>query len=114
MKYLKRSQGIKFSIIKSREHSKNVITFAITHTIIISRSIEFDDQITAGNVLTAKIKKLLKEDLERNSLMAIYNNRVENCKSVLIHIILVQIDEFENELYDGKLTLYFYTGYGDD
>ena len=110
MKYLKRSQGIKFSIIKSREHSKNVITFAITHTIIISRSIEFDDQITAGNVLTAKIKKLLKEDLERKFLMAINNNRSEKFKSViLIDNILGRIEESKNELQDGKLTLYFYT-----
>ena len=110
MKYLKRSQGIKFSIIKSREHSKNVITFAITHTIIISRSIEFDDPITAGNVLSAKVKKLLKEDLERNYVMAIYNNRVENFKSIiLIDNILGRIEESENDLQDGKLTLHFCT-----
>ena len=53
---------------------------------------------------------LLKEDLERNYVMAIYNNRVENFKSVfLIDNILGRIEESENELQDGKLTLYFYT-----
>ena len=42
--------------------------------------------------------------------MAIYNNRVENFKSVfLIDSILGRIEESENELQDGKLTLYFYT-----
>ena len=47
--------------------------------------------------------------------MAIYNNRVENFKSVfLIDNILGRIEESENELQDGKLTLYFYTGDEDD
>ena len=42
--------------------------------------------------------------------MAIYNNRVENFKSVfLIDKILGRIEESENELQDGILTLYFYT-----
>ena len=101
---------MKCSIIKSREHLRNYITFAIRHTIIISRAIEFDDPIRAGNVLITKVKKLLQEDLERNYLMAIYNNRVENFKSVfLIDNILGRIEESENELQDGKLTLYFYT-----
>ena len=55
-------------------------------------------------------KKLLKEDLENNYLMAINNNRLENLKSVfLIDNILWRIEESENELHDGKLTLYFYT-----
>ena len=107
--------GMKCSIIKSREHLRNYITFAIRHTIIISRAIEFDDPITAGNVLITKVKNLLKEDLERNYLMAIYNNRVENFKSVfLIDNILGRIEESENELQDGKLTLYFYTRDEDD
>ena len=44
----------------------NYGTFSIRHTIIISGEIEFDNPITAGNILTAKVKKLLKEDLERN------------------------------------------------
>ena len=53
---------------------------------------------------------LLKVDLERNYLMAIYNNRVENVKSVfLIDNILGQIEESETEHQHGKLTLYFYT-----
>ena len=38
---------------------------AIRHTIISSRAIEFDDPITASNVLTEKVKKLLKKDLEK-------------------------------------------------
>ena len=76
--------GMKCTIIKSREHLRNYITFAIRHTIIISRAIEFDDPITAGNVLITEAKKLLREDLERNYLMAIYNNRVENFKSVFL------------------------------
>ena len=98
---------MKCSIIKSSEHLRNYI---IRHTIIISKSMEFDDPITAGNVLITKDKKLLKEDLERNYLMAIYINRVENFKSVLlIDNILGRIEESENELQDGKLTLYFYT-----
>ena len=58
--------GMKCSIIKSREHLRNCITFAIRHTIIISRANEFDDLITAGNVIITKVKKLLKEDLDRN------------------------------------------------
>ena len=62
---------MKCSIIKSREHFRNYVTFAIRHTIIISRAIEFDDPITAGNVLITKVKKLLKEDLERNYLVEI-------------------------------------------
>ena len=42
--------------------------------------------------------------------MAIYNNRVENFKSViLIDSIFGQIEESENELQDGKLIIYFYT-----
>ena len=46
----------------------------------------------------------------RNYLMAIYNNRVENFKSVfLIDNILGRIEESENELQDGKLALYFCT-----
>ena len=73
---------MKCSIIKSREHFRNYVTFAIRHTIL--RAIEFDDPITAGNVLITKIKKLLKEDLGRIYLMAIYNNRVENFKSVFL------------------------------
>ena len=89
--------GMKCSIIKSREHLKNYITFAIRHTMIISRANEFEDLITADNVLTAKVRKLLKEDLEINHLMAIYNNRVENFKSVsLIDNILGQIKESDN------------------
>ena len=102
--------GMKCTIIKSREHLRNYITFAIRHTIIISRAIEFDDPITAGNVVTEKIKKLLKEDLERNYLMAIYNNRVENFKAIfLIDNILGRIEESANELQDGKLTIYLHT-----
>ena len=101
---------MKCSIIKSKEHSRNYITIAIRYTIIISRAIEFDDPIIADNVLITKVKKLVKEDLERNYQMAIYNNRVENCKSVvLIDNIVGRIEESENELQDGKLTLYFYT-----
>ena len=101
---------MKCTIIKSREHLRNYITFAIRHTIIISRAIEFDDPITAGNVVTEKIKKLLKEDLERNYLMAIYNNRVENFKAIfLIDNILGRIEESANELQDGKLTIYIQT-----
>ena len=47
--------------------------------------------------------------------MAIYNNRVENFKSVfLIDNILGRIEESGNELQDGKLTLYFYTRDEDD
>ena len=38
--------GMKCSIIKSREHLRNYITFAIRHAILISRAIEFDDPIT--------------------------------------------------------------------
>ena len=102
--------GMKCTIIKSREHLRNYITFAIRHTIIISRAIEFDDPITAGNVVTEKVKKLLKEDLERNYLMAIYNNRVENFKAIfLIDNILGRIEESANELQDGKLTIYLHT-----
>ena len=41
--------------------------------------------IITGNVLTEKGKKLLNEDLGRNSLMAIYDNRVESFK--LLHLI---------------------------
>ena len=42
--------------------------------------------------------------------MAIYFNRVKNLKSVfLIDNILGRIGESENELQDGKLTIYFYT-----
>ena len=75
--------------------------------MIISRANEFEDLITADNVLTAKVRKLLKEDLEINHLMAIYNNRVENFKSVfLIDNILGRIEESVNELQDGKLILY--------
>ena len=48
--------GIKCTIIKRRGQLRNYITFAIRHTIIISRAIELDDQITARNVLTAKVK----------------------------------------------------------
>ena len=66
--------------------------------------------ITAGKVLTEKVKKLLKEDLERNYLMAIYDNRVESFKYVfLIDNILRRIEESENKLQDGKLAIYFYT-----
>ena len=98
---------MKWTIIKSRVYLRNHITFA-KHTIIISRAIEFNDSIIAGNVLTEKVKKLLKEDLEGNYLMAIYNNRVENFKSVFfIHNILRRIEESVNELQDVfKLTLY--------
>ena len=53
--------GMNCTIIKSRKHLSNYITFAIRHTIMISRAIEFDDPITAGDVLTTKVKKLLKE-----------------------------------------------------
>ena len=99
--------GMKCTIIKSREHLRNYITFAIRHTIIISRANEFDDPITAG---IRKVKKLLKEDLERNYLMAIYNNRVENFKAIfLIDNILGRIEESANELQDGKLTIYLHT-----
>ena len=101
---------MKCTITKSREHLRNYITFAIRHTIIISRATEFDDPITAGNVVTEKIKKLLKEDLERNYLTAIYNNRVENFKAIfLIDNILGRIEESANELQDGKLTIYLHT-----
>ena len=102
--------GMKCSIIKSREHLRNYITFAIRHTIIVSRAIEFDDPIKAGDVIITKVKKLLKEDLERNYLMAIYNNRVENFKAIfLIDNILGRIEESANELQDGKLTIYLHT-----
>ena len=101
---------MKCSIIKSREHLRNYITFAIRHTIIVSRAIEFDDPIKAGDVIITKVKKLLKEDLERNYLMAIYNNRVENFKAIfLIDNILGRIEESANELQDGKLTIYLHT-----
>ena len=83
--------------------------------MIIRRAIEFDDPITAGNILIIEIKRLLKEDLERNYLIAIYNNRVENFKSAfLIDNVLGRIEESGNELQDGKLTLYFYTRDEDD
>ena len=99
--------GMKCAIIKSREHLRNYISFAIRHIMIISRAIEFNHPITAGNVFTEKVKKLLKEDLERNYLMAIYNNMAENFKSVfLIDNILGRIEESVNELQDRKLTLY--------
>ena len=89
--------------IQSSPFSNDVTNFPSLH-------LEFDDPITAGNVIILKVKKLLKEDLERNYLMAIYNNRVENFKSVfLIDNILGRIEESENELQDGKLLLYFYT-----
>ena len=101
---------MKCTIIKSREHLRNYLTFAIRHIIIISRAIEFDDPLTAGNVVTAKVKKLLNEDLERVYLIAIYNSRVENFKSVfLIDNIVGRIEEFANELQDGKLTIYLNT-----
>ena len=101
---------MKCTIIKSREHLRIYLTFAIRHIIIISRAIEYDDPLTAGNVVTAKVKKLLNEDLERVYLIAIYNSRVENFKSVfLIDNILERIEESENKLQDGKLTLYFFT-----
>ena len=42
--------------------------------------------------------------------MAIYNNRVENFKSVLlIDNILERIEEAEKELQDVKLTIYLHT-----
>ena len=63
--------------IMCREHLRNYITFAIRHKIIISRPIKFEDRITAGNVLAAKVKKFLKEDIERNYLMAIYSGIIE-------------------------------------
>ena len=59
---------MKCTIIKSREHLRNYKTFNIRHTILMSRAIEFDDPITASNVLTEKVKKLLKKDLEKNYL----------------------------------------------
>ena len=47
------------------------------------------------------VEKLLKENLKRNYLMAIYKNRVENVKSVfLIDKILGRIEESVNELQD--------------
>ena len=48
------------TIIKSRKYLRNYMAFAIGHIIIISRAIDFDNSITAGNLLTAKVKKLLK------------------------------------------------------
>ena len=103
------------TIIKSREHLRNHITFVIRHTKMVSRAIEFDDPITASNVLTEKVKKLLKEDLEREYLMAMYTNRVENFKSVfLIDKILGRIEESSNELQDGKLKIYLNTVNEDD
>ena len=45
---------------------------------------EFDDPITAVNVLITKVKKLIKEDLEIKYLMAIYSIRVENFKTVFL------------------------------
>ena len=56
--------GMKCTIIKSRKHLRNDITFAIRHRIIISRAIEFDDLITAGNLLTEKVKKLKGRSIE--------------------------------------------------
>ena len=61
-------------MIKCREHFRNYI--AIRHTKVISRAIEFDDSVTAGNALTAKVKELLEEDVERNYMVAMYNNKV--------------------------------------
>ena len=73
------------------------------YTIIIVGAIDFDGPITAGNVVTEKVKQLLKEDLERNYLMAIYNDRKQNFKSVfLIDNILGRIEESANELQDLK------------
>ena len=70
---------------------------------MINRAIQFDDPITAGNVLAAQAKKLLKEDLERNYLIAIYNNRVENFKSFfLVDKIFGRIEGSENELKTGN------------
>ena len=81
--------GLKCTIIKSSEYFRNYITFAIRHSITISRVVEFNDQKIAGNVLTVKVKELLKEDLERNYLMAIYISRAENLKSFFsIHSLL--------------------------
>ena len=78
--------------------------------MIISRAIKFDDLITAGNVVTEKVRKLLKEELERNYLLPMYYYRVENFKSVLlIDNILGRIEESPNELQDGKLTIYLHT-----
>ena len=57
---------MKCTIIKSREHLRNYITFAIRHTIIISRASELDDPIIAGNIVIENVKMLLKEDLERS------------------------------------------------
>ena len=92
--------------IMCREHLRIYITFAIRHIIIISRPIEFEDRITAGNVLAAKVKKFLKEDIERNYLMSIYDSNVENFKSVfLIDNILGRIEESANELQDGNLKI---------
>ena len=47
-------------------------------------SIEFDDPITAGKLLTAKLTQLLKIDLERNYLFVIYDNREENFKFIFL------------------------------
>ena len=59
--------------------------------------------IITGNVLTEKGKKLLNEDIGRNSLMAIYDNRVESFKSLLlIDDILGGIEQSVNELQDGN------------
>ena len=52
---------MKCTIIKIREHLRNYITFAIRHTIIISRAIEFDDRITADNILTEKLKSFSRK-----------------------------------------------------
>ena len=47
--------------------------------------------------------------------MAIYNNRMENLKSVfLIDNILGRIEESVNEVQDGKLTLYLHTRNDDN
>ena len=98
---------MKCTIIKIRDHLINRITFDIRHKIIISKAIEFDDLITAGNVVSKKVKKLVKEDLERNYRMATYDNRVGNFKSAsLIDNILGRVKESANELQDGKLTIY--------
>ena len=72
------------NVTKTSELVITFINFSIRHTISISRAIELDDQTTADNLLTEKIIKLLKEDLERSYLMAIYVNRLENFKSVFL------------------------------
>ena len=45
--------------MKSRKHLINYIYSAIRRSMMISRTIEFDNPITVGKVITGKVKKLL-------------------------------------------------------